>query len=271
MKVLKDRVAVITGAGGGLGRALAIELASKGCHLALGDVNAAAQSETAAAVAEHGVKVSEHAVDVTDRERMSRLPAEVMAEHGRVNLLVNNAGITLQKTFANHSLADWDRVIGINLWGVIHGCHFFLDALREADEAHIVNLSSMAGFLGLPVQSSYCTTKAAVRGLSESLWAELAAEGIGVTSVHPGAVRTEMIRATLEESDDLAFAQRSYDLAQRIGISPERAARRIVAAVERGKLRVRVGMDALLLDLVKRCFPTAIHKPMRRIVGAPSS
>ncbi len=267
MKVLRNRVAVITGAGGGLGRALALELASRGCHLALADVNPEAQSETAAAVADRDVKVSTHVVDVTDRERMARLPDEVLAEHAGVNLLINNAGITLQKTFASHSLADWDRVIGINLWGAIHGCHFFLGALRAADEAHIVNLSSMVGFLGLPVQSSYCTTKAALKGLSESLWAELAPEGIGVTSVHPGAIRTEMIRATLAESDDLAFARRSYDLAQRIGVSPERAARKIVQAVERNKLRVRIGADALLLDWVKRCLPVAIHRPMRRIVG----
>ena len=112
-----------------------------------------------------------------------------------------------------------DRVIGINLWGVIHGCHFFLDALRKADAAHIVNLSSMTGFVGLPMQSSYCATKAAVKGLSESLWAELAAA-------------------------------------------------KIVAAVRRGKLRIRVGKDAVLLDLLKRWFPVAIHKPMRRIIGA---
>jgi short-subunit dehydrogenase len=270
MKVLKDRSAVITGAGGGIGRALGVELASRGCHLALVDVNEAALADSAAAVSDRGVSVSKHVADVTDRERMSRLPGEVLAEHGRVNLLINNAGITLQKSFANHSLADWDRVIGINLWGVIHGCHFFLDTLREADEAHIVNLSSMVGFLGLPMQSSYCTTKAAVKGLSESLWAELAAEGIGVTSVHPGAVRTEMIRATLDESDDRAFAQRSYDLAQRMGIEPDRAATKIVDAVVRGKLRVRVGKDAVLLDLAKRWFPTAIHKPMRRIVAAPA-
>lgn len=270
MKVLEDRVAVITGGAGGLGRALGAELASRGCHLALVDLNPDALAATAAVLADRGVKVSQHVVDVTDREQMSRLPAAVLAEHGGVNLLINNAGITLQKSFANHSLPDWDRVIGINLWGVIHGCHFFLEALRKADGAHIVNLSSMTGFLGLPMQSSYCATKAAVKGLSESLWAELGAEGIGVTSVHPGAVRTEMIKATLSESDDLAFAQRSYEMAQKLGIDPDRAARKIVDAVVKGKLRVRVGKDAVLLDLVKRWFPVAIHKPMRRIVDAPA-
>ena len=268
MKIRRDQVAVITGAAGGLGRALAEALASRGCHLALADVSAEALDAAAGALAGRGVKVSRLVADVTDRERMSRLPAEVLAEHGRVQLLVNNAGITLQKTFANHSLADWDRIVGINWWGVLHGCHFFLPALREAGEAHIVNLSSMTGLLGVPIQSSYCATKAAVKGLSEALWAELSVEGIGVTSVHPGAIRTEMIQATLADSDDLDFARRSYALAQRTGVSPEKAARKILAAVERGKIRVRIGRDALLLDWLKRLLPTAIHRPMRRLLPA---
>ncbi len=268
MRVLKDRVAVITGGGGGLGRALAAELATRGCHVALADVDRDALTGSAAALSGHGVRISTHAADVTDREQMARLPAEVVSEHGGVNLLVNNAGITLQKSFASHSLEDWDRVIGINLWGVIHCCHFFLDTLRDAEEAHVVNMSSMVGFLGLPMQSSYCTTKAAVKGLSESLWAELGAEGIGVTAVHPGAVRTEMMQATLGESDDLAFAKRSYDMAQRFGIDADRAAAKIVRAVLRGKLRVRIGTDAFLLDVLKRWLPVAVHKPMRRLMAA---
>ncbi|MGH0034039.1 MAG: SDR family NAD(P)-dependent oxidoreductase [Myxococcota bacterium] len=269
MKKLENRVAVVTGAGGGIGGALARELAGRGCHLALVDVGADALAASAEAVAHSGVRVSQHVTDVSDRQRMSRLPDAVLEAHGAVHLLVNNAGITLQKSFATHSLEDWDRVVGVNWWGVLHGCHFFLDALRAAEEAHIVNLSSMVGFAGLPMQSSYCATKAAVKGLSESLWAELANEGIGVTAVHPGAIRTEMIQATLAESDDLEFAKRSYDLAQRVGCSPEKAARRIVDAVVRGKLRVRIGADSFLLDWLKRCLPVAIHKPMRRIVDAP--
>lgn len=267
MKVLKDRVVAITGAGGGIGRALAAELASRGCHLALVEVNPDTLAEAAADLSGRGVKVTQHVADVTDRERMAKLPAEIVAEHGRVNLLVNNAGITLQKSFATHTLADWDRVIGINWWGVLYGCHFFLPALRQAGDAHIVNMSSMAGFLGLPMQTSYCATKAAVRGLSESLWAELKIEGIGVTSVHPGAIRTEMIRNTLADSDDLDFARRSYEMAQRFGTDADRAAKQIVDAVMRGKLRVRIGKDAFLLDVLKRLLPSAIHKPLWRVVG----
>jgi NAD(P)-dependent dehydrogenase (short-subunit alcohol dehydrogenase family) len=265
MKSFTDRVAVITGAGGGIGSALADELAVRGCHVALVDVNAESIAKTAGALARHPVKVSQHVADVTDAARMEALPGEVVAEHGGVNLLINNAGITLQKSFETHSLADWERVIGINLWGVLYGCRFFLDTLRAADEAHIVNLSSMSGFLGMPGQSSYCATKAAVKGLSESLWAEFAVYGIGVTSVHPGAIRTEMIQATIAESDDVAAAQRNYELAHKIGTDADRAARIILDAVEKNKLRVRVGRDAVLLDWLKRIAPVGIHKPFLKV------
>lgn len=265
MKSFTNRVAVITGAGGGIGGALAADLAGRGCHLALVDVNAESVAKTANALAGSSVKVSQHVVDVTDAAQMEQLPGEVLAAHGAVNLLINNAGITLQKSFETHSLADWERVIGINLWGVLYGCHFFLDALRAADEAHIVNLSSMSGFLGMPGQSSYCATKAAVKGLSESLWAEFAVYGIGVTSVHPGAIRTEMIQATIAESDDIAAAQRNYDLAHKIGTDADRAAQIILEAVEKKKLRVRIGRDAVLLDWLKRLLPVGIHKPFLRL------
>ena len=269
MKRFEGRVAVITGAAGGIGGALASELANRGCHLALADVNGEALEQVESRLASRGVAISRHVVDVTDRERMSRLPAEVVSLHGGVNLLVNNAGITLQKSFSTHSLEDWDRIVGINWWGVLHGCHFFLDALRAADEAHIVNMSSMMGFLGMPMQTSYCATKAAVKGLTEGLWAELAAEGIGVTSVHPGTIRTEMIQATFHESDDPSFAQRSYDMTQRMGMDPAKTATRIVRAVERGRMRVRPGWDAVVIDVLKRLLPTTIHKPMKGIVDSP--
>ena len=259
MKSLNDRVAVITGAGGGLGSALAAELASHGCHLALVDVNARAVEQTAKTVSDRRIRVSQHVADVTDADRMQALPGEIVEAHGRINILINNAGITIQKSFATHRLSDWERMIGINLWGVIHGCHFFRDELLEADAAHVVNLSSMSAFAGLPGQSSYCATKSAVKALSESLFAEWILDGIGVTSVHPGAIRTEMIQATLAESDDVEAAQRNYEFAQRTGVDAEHAARKIVDAVRKEKVRVRIGRDSLILDWLKRIAPVRIH------------
>lgn len=265
MKELKNRVAVLTGAGGGLGRCIAQNLANRGCHLALVDINPEALQGTADAVESFGVRVSLHPTDITSKEQMAALPAAVLEQHEQINIIINNAGITLQKSFATHSIEDWERIIGINLWGVIYGCHYFLDELKKADEAHIVNLSSMNAFLGMPGQSSYCATKAAVKLLNESLWAELSKEGIGVTSVHPGAIKTDMIQATLKDSDDLEQAQKNYELAHKIGVTPEHVAERIVQAILKNHMRIRVGKDSVILELLKRWFPVLIHKPMRKI------
>jgi short-subunit dehydrogenase len=265
MKEFKGRVAVITGAGGGVGRCLAEALASRGCHLALVDISPDALKAAAESVASHGIRTSQHRVDVTSREQMAALPDAVLAEHGQVNLLINNAGITYQKSFATHRIEDWERIVGINWWGVLYGCHYFLDALQAAGEAHIVNMSSMSGYVALPAQTSYCATKAAVRLFSESLWGELAKLNIGVTSVHPGAIKTDMIQATLASSDDVEAAKRNYEMAQRIGVTPEHVAERIIKAIERKSIRIRVGKDAVLLDVLKRLFPVGLQKLFRRI------
>ena len=154
-------------------------------------------------------------------------------------------------------------MIGINLMGVIFGCRAFLPALKEAaktEGAHIVNMSSMAGFLGLPNQASYSLTKAAVKVLSETLYAELHRDNIGVTSVHPGMIKTKMILATLEDSDDVKTAEKSYKMVEKMGIPAEYAAERIVKAIERGSVRIRIGKDAVILDIMKRFFPNGMTK-----------
>ncbi len=182
-----------------------------------------------------------------------------------MNLLINNAGITYQKSFATHTIEDWEKIVGINWWGVLYGCHYFLEALEASGDAHIVNLSSMSAMVGLPGQTSYCATKAAVRLLSEAMWAELDKLNIGVTSVHPGAVKTDMIQATLKNSDDIEAAQRNYKLAHKIGVTPEHVADRILTAIEKKQLRIRVGKDSIMLDILKRWFPVGIQKIMRKI------
>ena len=182
MKKLSDRVAVVTGAAGGIGRATSLALAKEGCHLALCDVNTVGLEETAAMARELGRTVSTHIVDVSNKERMRAFAEEVVAQHGGVNILVNNAGVTVTAPFEHHSLEDFEWIVGINLWGVIYGCKFFLPYLQKADEAHIVNLSSLFGLLGVPSQTSYCATKFAVHGFSEALWVELRDQNIGVRS-----------------------------------------------------------------------------------------
>ena len=265
MQDLAGKVAVITGAAGGVGSALATKLAQRDCSLALVDINQAALDALQAELAQYSVGVSVHSVDITSREQMAALPEAVLAVHGKVNILVNNAGITYQKSFATHTLEDWDKIVGINWWGVLYGCHYFLDALKAAGEGHIINMSSMSGSVGLPNQTSYCATKGAVKLLSESLWGELEQHNIGVTSVHPGAIKTDMIQATLKNSDDVEAAQRNYEMAQRIGVTAEHVADRIIRAIEKNQLRIRIGRDSVMLDILKRLFPISLQKLLKRV------
>jgi len=258
MKRLSGRVAVVTGAASGIGRATAMRLAERGCELALADLDRVGLDETAALLAARGAKVSTAIVDVASASAMEAFARHVETTHGAAHVLVNNAGVVLAGPFAEQRLADLQWLLGVNYWGVVHGCHFFLPLLRRADEGHIVNLSSMFGFLGLPEQSGYCATKAAVRALSESLWAELRRERIGVTSVHPGCIDTSIVRSG--RMDDEAMRRDVQALFDRRGAPPDTVARAIVAAIEKNRLFVRVRPESWATDVLKRLFPTAIHR-----------
>ena len=206
---LDDRVAVVTGAASGIGRATAQRLADKGCHLALVDVDEAGLEETRSLVARNDRRCTTHIADVSDKARMQALPDEVAAAHGQVHILVNNAGVTVGAMFDDHSIEDIEWVVGVNLWGVLYGCKFFLPHLKQADWAQIVNLSSMFGFYGMPGQSCYSMTKAGVKALSEALWTELANTNVSVTSVHPGVIRTSLIRSSrIDDPEERAKGDR---------------------------------------------------------------
>jgi NAD(P)-dependent dehydrogenase (short-subunit alcohol dehydrogenase family) len=263
MRDFRDRVAVVTGAGSGIGRALAGALARRGARLALVDLDERGLAEAAAEVAALGRPASAHAADVSDRARMAALPEEVLRAHSRVSLLVNNAGVSVGGTFEEQSLEDLDWIVGVNFWGVVHGCKFFLPHLRAEAEAHIVNLSSMFGLTGFPGQSSYCATKFAVRGFSESLQAELRDAGIGVTCVHPGGVRTNIVRRS--RTRDEAARDRMVERFDRFAMPPERAAERILRAVERNRPRVVICREAHAADWLKRIAPAASQRLLAAI------
>jgi short-subunit dehydrogenase len=261
VKTLQGRVAVVTGAASGIGRALALELAGRGCALALVDVNEAGLAEVGERARGLGRKVSVHVADVASRARMERLPGEVKAEHGHVHVVVNNAGVAVSGTLLDQSLDDFAWIVGINFWGVVYGCKLFLPLLLAEDEGHIVNISSLFGLVGVPTQISYNATKYAVRGLSEALISELSGTRVGVTCVHPGGIRTNIVRAARAstaknvEENELIAAQ-----FERWAMPPEKAARKIVRAIERNRARLRIGVETYIGDWAKRLFPVSTQR-----------
>jgi NAD(P)-dependent dehydrogenase (short-subunit alcohol dehydrogenase family) len=251
MRRLDGRVAVVTGGAGGLGAATARALRAAGCTLAVVDVD-----PNVLAIGEE-LGGSGHVVDVSDPVAMDALAAEVVARHGAVHVLVNNAGMTVVGSFEEHSAAQFDRVLRVNLGGVVNGCRVFLPHLRAADEAHIVNLSSIFGIVAIPGQSAYCSSKFAVRGFTESLAEELRGSTVGVTVVHPGGVRTSIVKNAIaaagRPADDTL--QRLHRFFEKRTPPPEEVAPRIVAAIRSGQRRALVTGDAVVLDWLRRLAP----------------
>ena len=196
MKDFDGRVAAITGAGSGIGRALARDLAGRGTHLALVDIDDAGLAETVGSCEGFGVKVTSQHLDVADRDAVYAWADRVVDDHGSVNLIFNNAGVALGATIESMSYEDFEWLMDINFWGVVYGTKAFLPHLKTAGEGHVVNLSSVFGLLSIPSQSAYNAAKFAVRGFTDALRIELDAErcGVSATTVHPGGVRTNIAR-----------------------------------------------------------------------------
>ncbi len=262
MQRIEGRIAVVTGAASGIGRATALCFAERGCALALADVDVAGLEETAHQAARLGARVMTERVDVASAAAVEAFARRVESFHGAAHILVNNAGVVIAGPFAEQRLVDLEWLVGVNYWGVVHGCHHFLPLLRRQDEGHIVNLSSLFGLLGLPHQSGYCATKAAVRALSESLYAELRRERIGVSTIHPGCIDTSIVRSG--RMADESMRQSVQALFDRRGAPPDVVARAILRAIERDRLFVRVRPETVLSDWAKRLFPGAIHRLLAR-------
>lgn len=259
MKSFDQRVAVVTGAASGIGLALCRQLAHQGAKVAAVDVDEAGLDTLRRELEAQGKICSVHSVDVSSREQMAALPEAVIAEHGAIHLLVNNAGVSVNLSFMEQALADLDWITGINYWGVIYGCKFFLPHLLQADEGHIVNISSSAGFTGMKWQSSYSATKFAVAGLSESLYVELANTRVGITCVHPGAVATNILEAARMEQGRRHKLLKTFKYAT----PPEHAARTICKAIKRRRFRQILCVDSRILYFLKRLAPVGTLKLMR--------
>lgn len=267
MKNFKNKVAAITGAGSGIGQQLAILLAKQGCHLSLSDINEKGLQQTVELLKPYStITVTTKKLDVSDREAVKQWAQETVQDHGSVNLIFNNAGVALGSTVEGATYEDLEWIVGINFWGVVYGTKEFLPFIKQTQDGHIINISSLFGLTAQPTQSAYNATKFAVRGFTESLRQELDIEKSGVSSlcVHPGGIRTNIAKSA-KMSDSLnslgmdpTKSIQNFDKLLRT--PPEEAASQILQAVLKNKRRLLIGSDAKILDVFQRLFPTGYQR-----------
>ena len=266
MSSIRGKVAVVTGAGSGIGQALALELARRGAKLALSDVNEANVAATAEQVRQLCAEVHVAPLDVADRTAFLAY-ADAVAEHfGVVHQVYNNAGIAYSRLIVDSELEDYDRVFGVNLWGVIYGTKAFLPHLIASGDGHVTNISSLNGILAQVEMSHYCATKFAVRGFTETLALEMREtdQPVKVSVVHPGGIKTNiasLAAATADTEGDPELQKLAEERQQTynkklLKMPASKAAQIILDGVEKEKLRIRVGSDAKAVDVVVRLLPT---------------
>ena len=266
MKSFSGKVAAVTGAGSGIGRELVIQLARADCNVAASDINGAGLDQTvelARQVAAADVTITSKVLDVSERASVHAWADEVVADHGKVNLVINNAGVAHGATIEGTSYQDFEWIMGINFWGVVYGTKAFLPHLRAAGEGHVVNISSVFGIISVPTQATYNATKFAVRGFTEALRQELELAGgaVSATSVHPGGIKTNIANAARMDDSASTITGRNQEESKRnfeklFRTTAEQAAKVILDGVKKNKRRVLIGGDARLIDLVQRLMPT---------------
>lgn len=265
MKNLKDKIAVVTGAGSGIGRALSLELAGCGCKLAICDWNDNALEETRKALAAQGATVIATPFDVSNLEDMKTFAGEVMEVFGQVDIVVNNAGITLmQQPVEKTDYADFDRVWKVNYQGVLYGTKEFLPQLKTRPEAALVNVASIFSARAFPYQAPYVAAKFAVRGLTETLRQELTNSKVTVTVVMPGGIKTNIVNNI--DAGDVAAKEKFARVFDRSAVTTAgQAAKCIVDGIRHKKARVLIGNDARVMDLLVRIFPHRYEKVIQRL------
>jgi short-subunit dehydrogenase len=269
VKKLAGGVAVVTGAASGIGRALALALAREGMVLALADRDENGLDETVLLVARAGGSASPHVVDVAGEAAVNAFAQDVLREHGRVSVLVNNAGVSIYGSVQELATDEIAWLMNVNFWGVVHGAKAFLPTLLAQPEACIVNVSSVFGLWGPPGQSAYAASKFAVRGFSESLRGELAGTNVHVLTVHPGGIKTAIARsARVARAADAALAAKTTAQFEErfLTTPPETMAAAIVAGIKKNRDRVVDGTDAARIDLLVRLFPVRAPRWFNRRV-----
>jgi short-subunit dehydrogenase len=269
MTEITGAAAAVTGAASGIGRALALELAARGCDLALADRDEAGLLSLTSELASHGRQVTTHRLDVSDPAAIAQFAGDATAAHPKLNIVVNNAGVALFGSFNEIDQAEMEWLFNINFWGVVHGTRAFLPHLARQREAHVVNLSSIFGIIAPPGQSAYAAAKFAVRGFSESLRHELTAANspVKLSVVHPGGIATAIARnarAGHGMTDNARRVQAIERFERLAKTSPRDAALRIIQGIERNEPRILIGGDARFMDLLQRFMPGTYWKVMAK-------
>jgi short-subunit dehydrogenase len=270
MTAIKGAAAAVTGASSGIGRALALELAARGCDLALADRDEAGLQAVAAEIGSDGKrKVTTHRVDVGEPSQIAEFAQAATSAHPALNIVINNAGVALLGQFGEIDQSQMDWLFNINFWGVVHSTRAFLPHLSRQKEAHIANLSSIFGIIAPPGQTAYAAAKFAVRGFSESLRHELqmAKSPVRLSVVHPGGVSTNIVRnsRTGVAVTDNARRVQSIDRFDAVAkTTPQAAALRIIEGIEKNQPRILIGRDARMMDLLQRLRPATYWAPLAR-------
>ncbi len=259
MKNLRDKVAVITGAASGIGRALAINLADEGCHVAIADINRDGLKETAALIGNKKVRTTTHRVDVSKRDQVYKFAESVVKKHGSADIVINNAGAGLGGMLEEVSYEEFEWLMGINFWGVVYGSMAFLPYLKQREEANLVNVSSVHGIFTNPGVGPYCSSKFAVRGFTQVLCQELRDSSVRVSCVHPGGIKTNIVvnaRIAKAHVPEKSPEENQEDFDKFVArTSSEKAARIIIRGIRKNKSCIMVGRDAHIYSLLTRLFP----------------
>ena len=255
MAYSKGKIAVITGAGSGIGQALARQLNREGCQLLLCDISEKGLTETVQSLIRSDVPVQTRVIDVSSKSAMQDWARDIASEHDHVDIVVNNAGVGTGGTVEETKYEDIEWLMGINFWGVVYGTMEFLPLLRKAPQGHLINISSIFGFVGIPTQSAYNAAKFAVRGYTEALRHEMVGSNVHVCCVHPGGIKTNIALNARTEGSESEKQEDAAKFDKIARTTAESAAGQIISAIEKRKKRLLIGLDAKFISFLSRLFP----------------
>ncbi len=273
MTDIKGKLAIVTGAASGIGRGTALELAKRGARLAISDLDRAGLAETAKRIEAIGAPVTTYLLDVADRDAVYAFAQEIETTHGGADIVINNAGVAPIARVDELSYEDFEWVMNIDFWGMVYGTKAFLPQLQKKGAGHIVNVSSLFGLIAVPSQAAYNSAKFAIRGFTEALRHEMMKTDIRVSCVHPGGIKTNIVRnARFLQSTQATAREEAVSGFDKLAMTtPEKAGLTIVNGIAKNKDRILIGVDAKIIDLLQRLLPVSYGKIMFRRQTGPLS